>query len=157
MNLLDYLWNIVFSQEGKLVFCIWERFNFWGKRSYKTIHLTYSLKYKQNKKKKKKKKDYNIKVLEDLSAVPKGIILKFYCTGVPFVVHRVRNLTSIHEDAGLILGHSQWVKNPSLLCLWCRLEAAALIQPLALEFPYARGAALLKKKLEKIKFYCIKN
>ena len=33
-----------------------------------------------------------------------------------------------------------------LLWLWCRLAAAALIQPLAWEFPYAVGAALKQKK-----------
>ena len=38
--------------------------------------------------------------------------------------------------------------DPAWLWLWCRLEAAALIQPLAWELPYATGVALkrLKKK-----------
>ena len=35
-----------------------------------------------------------------------------------------------------------------LLWLWCRPAAAALIQPLAWELPYASGAALkIKKKI----------
>ena len=34
-----------------------------------------------------------------------------------------------------------------LLCLWCRLPAAALIQPLAWELPCAAGVALTRKKV----------
>ena len=75
----------------------------------------------------------------------------------------VRNLTSIHEDAGFIpglvsrrsgiavssgLGH-RCSLDPALLWLWCRLEAVALIQPLAWELPYAAGAALKKKERKK--------
>ena len=33
-----------------------------------------------------------------------------------------------------------------LLCLWCGLAAAALIQPLGRELPYAAGTALKRKK-----------
>ena len=35
------------------------------------------------------------------------------------------------------------------LSLWCRLAAAALIQPLAWELPDARGLAIKKKKKKK--------
>ena len=55
------------------------------------------------------------------------------------------NPTRNHEVAGLIPGPnplSQWVKDPVLLCLWCRLSAAAPIRPLAWQFPYAAGEAL---------------
>ena len=38
------------------------------------------------------------------------------------------------------------LKDPALLWLWCRLAAAALIQPLAWELPYAVGMALKRKK-----------
>ena len=46
------------------------------------------------------------------------------------------------------VGH-RCVLDPTLLWLWHRLAAAAPIQPLASELPYAVGAAL-KKKTKKI-------
>ena len=55
------------------------------------------------------------------------------------------NLTSIHGDTGSIPGIHHWVKDLVLLWLWCRMVAAAPIQPLAWESPYTMGAALKKR------------
>ena len=70
----------------------------------------------------------------------------------------VKNPTSIHEDMGSTPDLAQLVKGSGtamsygvdcrcgsdarLLWLWCRLTAAAPIQPTAQELPYATGAAL---------------
>jgi len=56
------------------------------------------------------------------------------------------NPTSNHEVSASIPGLTQWVKDPVLLWLWCRLAAVAPIQPLAWEPPYAVGVALKSKK-----------
>ena len=76
------------------------------------------------------------------------------CWGVPTVGQWVLNPAGIRKDVGLIPGLSQQVSNLALLQgsrygsdlvllgLWHRPIAAALIQPLAWESPYAAGVAL---------------
>ena len=44
---------------------------------------------------------------------------------------------------------SQWVKDPALLWLWCRLAATALMRPLAWDPPCAVGEALENAKRQK--------
>ena len=78
------------------------------------------------------------------------------------MAQQVKNPTSIHVDARLIPGLTQWIKgygitkscnrgqrcswDLELLWLWCRLVATAPIRPLAWETPYAMGAALKRQK-----------
>ena len=75
----------------------------------------------------------------------------------------LRTRYSVHEDVGLIPSLAQWIKDLALvscslghrcgldlvLCLWCRLAAAAQIQPLAWECPCATGMVLKKKRKKK--------
>jgi len=68
------------------------------------------------------------------------------------VAQQVKNPTNIHKDMGSIPGLDQWVKDPVwpqlgsciavAVRLWCRPAAAAPIQPLARELPYAADVAV---------------
>ena len=56
------------------------------------------------------------------------------------------NPTRNREVASLIPGLAQGVKDLALLWLWCRPEAAAPVQPLTWDSPYAVGMALKRKR-----------
>ena len=85
-------------------------------------------------------------------------LLKNVTSGVALVAQQFKNLTTLHQDVGLIPGLAQWVKdlqvtdatcNLMLLWLWCRPAAAAPIQSLAQEILHVAGAALKKLKKKK--------
>ena len=60
------------------------------------------------------------------------------------------NLTSIHEDAGLIPGLTHQDKDLALLWLWCRLTDSCSSDLIPRQgTPYATGVALKRKKIFK--------
>ena len=64
-----------------------------------------------------------------------GTYKDFLQYGVAFMTQQLTNLTRMHEDVGSIPGLAQWVEDPALLWLWCRLAVVAPIKPGNLYMP----------------------
>ena len=58
----------------------------------------------------------------------------------------LRTWRCLCEEAGSIPGLAHWVKDLTLLWLWCKPAASAPVLPLAWELPYAKGVAINRKK-----------
>ena len=65
----------------------------------------------------------------------------------------IRTQCSLCKGAGPIPGLVLWVKDLMLPQTVAQVAAAALIRPLAQEFPYATGVAIKRKKKKKPHFY----
>ena len=94
------------------------------------------------KKQKQKQKTKNCSIIWEASADPGrtscrrwegGLYRDFKIkgSGVPLVAQWLTNPTRNHEVVGSILGLTQWVKDPELQGLWCRLVATVLFRSLA--------------------------
>ena len=62
-------------------------------------------------------------VLQSVSKIFDMFPIKRWDLGVPFVAQWLMNPSSSHEDAGLIPGLAQWVKDRHFHELWCRSQA----------------------------------
>ena len=91
----------------------------------------------------------------------KVCLIKIVNTGCSCHGSALMNMTSFHENACSIPGLTKWVRDlvllwavfwvtyvahSTLLWLWYRLEAVALIWPLAWELLYATGSALKEQQ-----------
>ena len=101
-----------------------------------------------------KRISYTIRNLLKRMKMNNNYIFQKYIHRVPFVVQWVNILTQCHSVMDLPLPAScrvgtSYGSDPVLLQLWCRPAAAAPIQPLAWELPYAAYVAVKRPKRKK--------
>ena len=98
----------------------------------------------------KKKDSYKVGLLQERQGVVKNNLKYKKLVGIPIVTQWVTNPTSIHDDVGSIPGLPQWVKDPPLLWLWCRVAAVTPFQTLAWEFDMMLALKSKKKNCSKL-------